>query len=181
MSNSPNGIDFGQGKRNRDIISRVTSMLVTNVGDQICWWQILDVGDRFRMLVTDLIHRNHQHNEKIANVMILPPTSDVTNITVTHIEAWKSYDDGFKRERLKTCFTVFDEKDVLLFKERKSFNFWALNFYQFWLNIFFLFWTFNFETNKRCKMQNVKDVAYTVSRLLQKIDVRYPNKDVMTS
>ena len=30
-------------------------------------------------------------------------------------------------------------------------------------------------------MQNVKDVAYTVSRLLQKIDVRYPNKDVMTS
>ena len=38
-----------------------------------------------------------------------------------------------KRERLKACFTVFDEKDVLLFKER-------------------------------CKMQNVKDVAYTVSR-----------------
>ena len=43
----------------------VTSMLVTDVGDQIWWWHVLDVGDRFRMLVTDLIHwENQQHNEK---------------------------------------------------------------------------------------------------------------------
>ena len=43
----------------------VTSMLVTDVGDQMCWWQVWDVGDGFRMLVTELIHwENHQHNEK---------------------------------------------------------------------------------------------------------------------
>ena len=34
----------------------VTSMLVTDVGDQISWWQVCDVGDRFRMLATDFIH-----------------------------------------------------------------------------------------------------------------------------
>ena len=45
--------------------TEVTSMLVTDVGDQMCWWQVWDVGDRFRMLVTDLIHwENHQHNAK---------------------------------------------------------------------------------------------------------------------
>ena len=31
-------------------------MLVTDVGDQMRWWQVLDDGDRLRMLVTDLIH-----------------------------------------------------------------------------------------------------------------------------
>ena len=32
---------------------------------EMCWWQVWDVGDRFRMLVTDLINRgHHQHNEK---------------------------------------------------------------------------------------------------------------------
>ena len=30
--------------------SMVTSMLVTNVGDQMCWWQVWDVGDRFNTL-----------------------------------------------------------------------------------------------------------------------------------
>ena len=50
-----------------------------------------------------------------------------------------------KREKLKACFSVFDEKDILLYKER-------------------------------CKMQNVKDVAYTVTSLLKKIDAKYPNK-----
>ena len=47
------------------IIWRVISMLMTDFGDQMCWWQIRDDGDRFRMLVTDSIHwENHQHNEK---------------------------------------------------------------------------------------------------------------------
>ena len=55
-----------------------TSMLVTDVGDQMFWWQVWDVDDRFRMLVTDLIHwENHQHNGKINNIMILPPTSQI--------------------------------------------------------------------------------------------------------
>ena len=34
-------------------LDRVTSMLVTDVGDQMCWWQDLDVGDKSR----------HQHRE----------------------------------------------------------------------------------------------------------------------
>ena len=38
-------------------IREVTSMLVTDAGNQMCWWQVLDVGDRFRML------ENHQHNQ----------------------------------------------------------------------------------------------------------------------
>ena len=37
-------------------------MLVTDVEDQMCSWQVWDVDDRFRMLVTDLIHwENHHH------------------------------------------------------------------------------------------------------------------------
>ena len=31
-----------------------------DVGDQMCLWQVWDVGDRFRMLVIDLIHWSHQ-------------------------------------------------------------------------------------------------------------------------
>ena len=47
------------------------------------------------------------------------------------------------------------------------------------LRIIFLY--FEHSIWNQQKMQSVKDFAYTVSRLLQKIDVRYPNKDVMTS
>ena len=43
----------------------VTAMLMTDVGYQMCCWQVWDVGDRFRMLVTDFIHcENYKHNEK---------------------------------------------------------------------------------------------------------------------
>ena len=34
----------------------VTSMLVTDIGDQMCWWQVWDIGDRFRMLMINLIY-----------------------------------------------------------------------------------------------------------------------------
>ena len=30
-----------------------TSMLVTDVGDEICWWQLWDIGDRFEILVAE--------------------------------------------------------------------------------------------------------------------------------
>ena len=49
------------------------------------WWQVWDVGDRFDTL------KNHHHNEKAANMMILSPTSEnchyqkVTNITLSPI------------------------------------------------------------------------------------------------
>ena len=34
----------------------ITSMLVTDVGDHMCWWQVWDVSARLRMLMTDLIN-----------------------------------------------------------------------------------------------------------------------------
>ena len=43
-----------------------TLILVTDVGDGLCWSQVFDVGDRFRMLATNLIYRN-------TSIMILPP------------------------------------------------------------------------------------------------------------
>ena len=76
-----------------------TSMLVTDVGDQMCCWQVLDVGDRFGMLVIDLIYwENRQHNEKsreyidsATNIWNQSPTlrhqhNDVTNITLEILE-----------------------------------------------------------------------------------------------
>ena len=65
-----------------------------------CWWRMFEtncVGDRFKMLAKD--STNHQHNEKIANIMILSSTSlslspskshqyiVVTNITVPYLES----------------------------------------------------------------------------------------------
>ena len=44
------------GAISKDSLRTVTSTLVTDVGDQMCRWQVRDVDDRFKMLVTDLIH-----------------------------------------------------------------------------------------------------------------------------
>ena len=38
--------DVGDKVDNGDSIE-ATSMLVMDVGDEICWWQLWDVGDRF--------------------------------------------------------------------------------------------------------------------------------------
>jgi len=51
------------------IISMNTSMLVTDVGNQMCWWQVWDVCDRFRMMVTDLIV---SHCHKVTNITMSP-------------------------------------------------------------------------------------------------------------
>ena len=70
--------------------STVSSMLVTDVGDQMCWWQVWDVSDRFGMLMTNFIHcENRQHNDSVTNIWNRSPTNrchqhiDVTKITVT--------------------------------------------------------------------------------------------------
>ena len=46
---------------------RVTSMLVTDVGDEMCWWQLYDVGDNFghfgnQNLLSFYISVGHQHS-----------------------------------------------------------------------------------------------------------------------
>ena len=64
-----------------------------------CWWRMLEtkcVGDKFEMLVTDLIHwENHKHNETShhhndyatniwnQSIALSHQNNDVTNITVT--------------------------------------------------------------------------------------------------
>ena len=61
----------------------VTSMLVTDVEDQMCWCQVWDVGDRFKMLMINweyLINwENHQQDENVANIT-MSPTSLSTNL-----------------------------------------------------------------------------------------------------
>ena len=46
-------------------INSVTSMLVTDVGDQMCWWQDSNVGDKSR----------HQYRELGINIKYQSPTS----------------------------------------------------------------------------------------------------------
>ena len=61
-------------------------MLVTDIGDQMSWWQVLDVGDKSR----------HQHQELGTNIKNRSPTYNteiipkighqhkVTNITMSY-------------------------------------------------------------------------------------------------
>ena len=65
-----------------------------------CWWRMLEkcVGYRFRMWVTDLIHREITNiAKKGANIMILPTTSEmshhhkVTNITMSPTSLSSTY------------------------------------------------------------------------------------------
>ena len=57
-----------------------TSMLVTDVGDK--WVVLLDVNDRFLMLVPGLhTFKNPHHIDSVNNILNLSP-SFVTNITV---------------------------------------------------------------------------------------------------
>ena len=57
------------------------------------WWQVWDVGDRFRTLVTDLIH--WENLNLVTNISNQSPSyshqhKDVTNITVTIQVKWKT-------------------------------------------------------------------------------------------
>ena len=71
----------------------VTSMLVTDVGDEMCWWQLVDVDDRFghfghRHPLSFHINVRHQHSKHVTRTEILSSTSEnfrqllVTNITL---------------------------------------------------------------------------------------------------
>ena len=58
-----------------------TSMLATDVGDEICWRQLWDVGDGFgrfchQHTLSFSISVRHQHLEDITNIKILLPTSE---------------------------------------------------------------------------------------------------------
>ena len=64
-------------------------MLLTDVGNQMCWWQVRDISDRFRMLMTDLIHReSHQHSEK--NRQDNDSAANIRNQSPTSLSQWLS-------------------------------------------------------------------------------------------
>ena len=94
--------------------------------EQMCWWQVWDVDDRFTIVVTDLLHReNHQPNEKVANIMILPPTAaishhhKVTNITISPTSLSPSEFDVFVgfifcRPGSRNLWTASNSNSVLI-------------------------------------------------------------------
>ena len=54
----------------KNFFRKAKSMLVTDVGDEICWWQLWDVGKWFPMLLTDLIHSKIRHHHKVTNITV---------------------------------------------------------------------------------------------------------------
>ena len=58
----------------------VTSMLVTDVGDEMCWRQLLDVGDGFGYFdhqhqLSFYLNVWHQHSKDVTKIKILSETS----------------------------------------------------------------------------------------------------------
>ena len=61
------------------IINEATSMLVTDVGNEMCWWQFEDVGDGFGHFghqnpLSLNISLGHQHPKDVTKILILSPT-----------------------------------------------------------------------------------------------------------
>ena len=78
-------------------MNSVTTMLVADVGDQICWWRFWDVGDRFNITKKFC----HQHN-------------DVTNITVTMNCYGDFKHSNFKRQFDTVCTIKFNPNGPVL-------------------------------------------------------------------
>ena len=58
----------------------VLSMLLTDVGDEKCWWQLCDVSDSFGHFghqhpLSFYISVGHRHSKDVANIEILSPKS----------------------------------------------------------------------------------------------------------
>ena len=58
----------------------LTSVLVTDVGDEMCWWRLYDVGDGFSNFdyqhsLSFYINNGDQQSKDIANLEIQSPTS----------------------------------------------------------------------------------------------------------
>ena len=62
------------------IVDKFTSMMVTDVGDEMCWWHLKDVVDSFghfghQHLRSFYIGVGHQHWKDVTNIEIQSPTS----------------------------------------------------------------------------------------------------------
>ena len=149
-------------------------MLVTDVGDQMCWWQVWDVGDRFRMFVTDLINwENRQHNEKVANIMILPPTSEISHHNkVTYITMSPTslspkrnlWNPHIKSQDLESHdFNVWSNKNTFIYSEvilskRNSICLWTY------------FWMFYYPWILNCDIFNFRFLKLSSSLILSMVN-----------
>ena len=112
--------------------SKVTSMLVTDVGDQMCWSNVETkcVGQqlvtRFRCWwPIEFIEKITNITKNVGNIMIQPPTSeishqhnDVTNITVTTNTFWSYFEirNRFSWERSDWIRTILQRPSKAVFK-----------------------------------------------------------------
>ena len=92
----------------------VTTMLVTDVGNKICWWQVSDVGDHFKMNATDWRCLITNIPKKVANIVIMSPTSyighhhKITKITLS--PTWLSPEIAFSHHDIlnRVIYLNFD-------------------------------------------------------------------------
>ena len=58
-------------------VKKVTSMLVTDVGNELCWWQLSDIGDGFAHFgsLYFYISIGHQNVKDVTYIKIHSPTS----------------------------------------------------------------------------------------------------------
>ena len=72
---------FMDTNNNTHQIDRVGSMLVTDVGDSLYWWQVWDSSKQFEMVV-DFIHlKRHQHNDSAAIIWKLSSSLSPTSLS----------------------------------------------------------------------------------------------------
>ena len=78
-----------------DHAETVTSLLETNVVDEMWRWQVYDIDDRATLSITDWIQwKNTNIKRKVGNILIRSPKSlighnqEVTNITVIACGVW---------------------------------------------------------------------------------------------
>ena len=63
-----------------------TSMMVTDIGDKMCWRRFYDVGVDFMMWLFSLnISVGPQHSKDITNIEVLSPTSACHQNLCSHI------------------------------------------------------------------------------------------------
>ena len=62
-----------------EFVGWVTSLLVTDVGDEMCWWQVWDVDDWFDMLVINSLHSIPTSLSTIRSWMWGPTFSSLNN------------------------------------------------------------------------------------------------------
>ena len=125
-------------KTRYEMLTQATSMLMTDVGDEMCWWQLWDVGDGFGHFchqhpLSFSINVRHQHSKDVTNIKILSLTSTnchqdkVTDIYValTHGERL-----GFGKWTTVSSHRKYDKNSIFrpLLTQKYFFVIFVINF-----------------------------------------------------